>query len=332
MIKQYKMIVFLLGLSLALIGCSNNKVYEQMMAKGLERIEKEEFAKAESFFEMALEEKPEDEHAKILSQQTKLIQQALEGFSDGNLDKVEEVIGKIMDGEEGSELLVKKAKAMQKEIKVLKTSEKEYLLSFENAKKQLNEQAFDASIQTLEALLQQDLTHPFYKDVKQKITSFIEEVKIAKDKAAAEARAEEERQAALAKKAEEERMAAELKAKEEEERKAAKLKAEAEKKAKEAASKDIGTLGGYWLNDTMACHITSEYVACALAYSDFITFDKIKSIKHVSDTEIELIYEEGSVKYDISNKDKIKFADGEFYQRVSKEEANAIYDGYYKLP
>lgn len=332
MLKQYKMIVFLLGLTLTLIGCSSSKVYEEMMAKGLDRIEKEEFAKAESFFEMALEEKPEDEQAKVLLQQTQQIQQVLEEFSDGKLDKVEKIINEIIDKDNGSKLLVEKAEAIQEEIQAYKSNKKDYLLSLESAKKQVNDQGFDSALEILDTLLQQDLSHPFYMAVKQEITSFKEEVIIARDKAIAAAKAEEERKVALERKAEEERRAQELKAKEEEERKAAKQKAEAEKKAQETAPQDIGALGGYWLNDTMACHITSEYVACALAYSDFITSNKIKSIKHISDTEIELAYEEGSVKFDVSNKDKVKFADGELYQRVSKEEANAIYDGYYELP
>ncbi|MEK3888795.1 hypothetical protein [Bacillus sp. FSL K6-3431] len=320
--KQFKFISIILGLSLALIGCSqSNEAYEQMMAKGLERIEKEEFAKAEGFFEMALEERPDDAQASILLEQTQQIQEADRELTDGNIDNASKLLGKVIKVEEGSDLLVEQAQLMREKIQALKSKESEYLASFEDAKKKLNEQAYDESIQTLETLLQQDLSHPLHTEMKKNVETFKGEVVIAKEKAVAEAKIEKEKQAEL------ERKAAQLKA--EAEKKAAELKAAEEKKA---ASKDIGALGGYWLNGTMACHITAELAACALANSDHITNTKIINISHLSSTEIELSFEEGSTKYDVSNKDMVKFPDGQYYKRVSKEEANAVYDGYYELP
>lgn len=94
----------------------------------------------------------------------------------------------------------------------------------------------------------------------------------------------------------------------------------------------VGPFKGYWLKDTMACHFADTYVACALAESDFITYDEIIKTNLISDTQIELIFE-GDVKntFHLLDENTLELADG-VYDRVSAGEANAIYGGHYTLP
>lgn len=94
----------------------------------------------------------------------------------------------------------------------------------------------------------------------------------------------------------------------------------------------VGPFKGYWLKDTMACHFTDTYVACALAESDFITYEEIIEVNLISDTQIELTFE-GDVKnnFRLLDKNTLELADG-VYDRVSAGEANAIYGGHYTLP
>src|SRR5699024_3327530 len=72
-----KNILLSLLILIVLIGCSNDDVYNNSIQKGLDYMASEEYKKAESAFELALDEKPDDEKATALLGQTVNNQESL---------------------------------------------------------------------------------------------------------------------------------------------------------------------------------------------------------------------------------------------------------------
>ncbi|VEF46250.1 lipoprotein [Bacillus freudenreichii] len=311
---------------LAIFGCSkNNEIYEKMMEQGLLQIEKEEYASAENFFEKALDQKPKDKKATKLIKQTKQMIKAQKEFDEGDFEAAKSSAEKVEKVEDGSEALQEKAKSLIGQMEKMEKEKEEYTASFDEAKQHHEQGEFDDSLGILDKVLENDLGHPFFSELKEEIDTLKGEVKDAKEIALAEAKAKAE---------------AEAKAKAEAEAKAAAEKAEKDRKAAEekakqkAQSKDIGAAGGYWLTEdrTEACHLTSTYLACAVKQSDVIFKNDISNINHISSTEIELTFSFGhKSRITLSGNNVLQGESGRM-NRVSKEEANSIYDGYYELP
>ncbi|WP_206435597.1 outer membrane protein assembly factor BamD [Siminovitchia acidinfaciens] len=321
---------------LAIFGCSkNNEIYEKMMEQGLLQIEKEEYASAENFFEKALDEKPKDEKATKLIKQTQQMIIAQKEFDEGDFEAAKSSAEKVEKVEDGSEALQEKAKSLIGQMEKMEKEKEEYTASFDEAKQHHEQGEFDDSLGILDKVLENDLGHPFFSELKEEIDTLKGEVRDAKEIALAEAEAKAKAEAEAKAKAE-----AEAKAKAEAEAKAAAEKAEIERKAaeekakQEAQSKDIGAAGGYWLTEdrTEACHLTSTYLACAVKQSDVIFKNDIFNINHISSTEIELTFSFGhKSRITLSGNNVLQGESGRM-NRVSKEEANSIYDGYYELP
>lgn len=303
-----KLVMLIGSFLLLLVGCSN-EAYEQAMSEGVAALEKEDYAKAKASFARALEEKADDEEAKVLLKQTEYIQEAVEKMENGDLDTAADAAQMVIDLEDESTLLVELAKEIQEEIEIYKEKYKEYIASYEEAKKQYDSEEYDDAIVILEAVLEEEMEHTFFEQVKLDFEDLLEEVKAAKEEAILAAEEEEKR------KVEEE----------------AKQKQEEEQKA---SAQGIGELAGYWLNkeNNIACHITSSYMHCAMPYSDFITHHEISDITHINATEVEItIPGEAPFILKLSDNNGTLHTPAYAYQRVSKEEANAIFDGHYEL-
>ncbi|MFD1705186.1 hypothetical protein ACFSCZ_00280 [Siminovitchia sediminis] len=327
-------------LLLVMYGCSNtNKIYEKMMEQGLQEIEEANYGSAQSFFENALEEEPEDEKAAILLKQTKDILKAQEHFDEGAFDAAKEAANEAANTEEGSDKLVEKAESLIEQMAKLENEKKTYVGSYEQAEEWFEQGKLAESINTFESLLRNDLSHPFFADIHKDIESSLSKVKLAKEKAEADAKAQAEAEAkakaeaeAKAKAEAEEKAKAEAQARAAAEQAEKEQKAEAEKLKQEA--KGVGAAEGYWVtaDRTEACHITSTYFACAVAFSDVGFHDQIQSIRHVSDTQIDITFENGYTStVTLVSEDVLQTETGQL-QRVSKKEANSIYEGYYELP
>lgn len=296
------LIVLISIMSLSIAGCSASaKIYEENMKLGFEELERDELSEAETFFKKALEEKTDDDKVSVLIKQIQDYQQMQKELELGNLEGAMEWTEKVLEVENGSDLLVENGVEVQDQILRLESEQESYLAIYEKAKKQLSHQSFDESLKTLETLLKEDFSHATHADLKKDIEELKKEVIESKEK---------------------ERLAAELATK----------KAKQEEESRNNASNDISPFGGYWLKDTMACHITNDFTSCALAESDFITYDEIETFNHINDSLIEIVYKDGTkFTLELVDKNSLQLADG-VYDRVSKEEANAIYNGYYELP
>lgn len=298
-----------------LVGCSNQAAVDDAIAEGIAFIEADAYEEAEKSFQEALELKPEEEQAINLLLQTQLIQQAFDDLEKGELDSATAVVDDIKSIEAGSEHLVTRANDIQAEIDILTEKLAEFETSLLEAEALLvNEEVVDG-IELLEEVLTEDFDHIVFEDMKTDFETLLAEAQLR------HAEIEKEREEA-------ERKAAEEKAKKEAEELARK---EAEEKAAEEA-KQVADFTGYWLNDEFACHMTTTYVTCAMPYSDFITDDNITNINPISSTEVEITTDNGyTTLYKLSNNNSTLEVPGGTYKRVSKEEANAIYDGQYEL-
>lgn len=105
-----KRILFISFIISFLIGCSNDEPYNNAMQKGLDYIASEEYSKAESAFELALDEKKGDEKATALLEQTTYYQEVLNAIEDEKWDIVNEKANEIIKIKDGSSALISKAK------------------------------------------------------------------------------------------------------------------------------------------------------------------------------------------------------------------------------
>ncbi|MFA8437710.1 hypothetical protein [Pueribacillus sp. YX66] len=301
--KFYVVIIF--ASLLFVIGCSN-KAYEEVMQQGYDAIENEEYIEAEACFKRALDEKKDDNKAITLLKQTQSFQLALLKFNKGNLEAANDAVVKVTEIEDGSERLVERASVLKEDIDKFKDSIKMYEETYQTAKDQFDNEKYHDTIKVIEEVLKQDLSHPAFTGVKHKFESLL---KTAKENV-------------------------EVKAVEQKERKVAKkVKKERKKSEEKLKEQGIGDAEGYWLSTdkSEACHITNTYWACAVAFSDVMFHYEFTNIEHVSSSEIKVTMSGYSTTLQMKGKDTLSFEDVT-YHRVSKKQANDIYDGYYTLP
>lgn len=295
---------FFIGMLLLLfvIGCSN-KAYDEAMQKGMDALENEKYDEAVEFFQQALEAKKDDEQAETYLKQTKEFILANKKFEEGTLDAASEALAKVIEMENGSKLLVERAEKLQVEIDELNEKLTAYEESYENAKAQFDNEKYNEAIQELEKHLQEDLSHPVFASIKQKFEALLE---TAKENA--EKQAEEE-----------------------------KRRKEAEQAAKQAEkerNKAVEKILGYWVRDDKraSCHITKTYWACAVAESDVMFREDIKSLTGLNESQVKIVSKSGySPTLQLQGNSKMVF-EGETYHRASQKEANDVYSGYYSLP
>ena len=293
---------------LFIYGCTkSHKIYDEMMEQGHEQIKQENYKIATDFFKNALNEKQNDEKAATLFQQTQKMTEAKRFFDEGKLDAANQSVERVVNMKDGSDILVKNAKQLRKQIADMEAAKKKYAESYEEAKKTFQEERYDESIAILESILQQDLSHPFFSDIKHDAETSLSEMREAKATALKEAE--------------------EL----------ARARAEADKTEKKQfvlKEKTVGAAEGYWLtaDKAAACHLTNDYLACAVKESDDLFKDQIVEVNWLNDVELELTFADGyKTKLALVEKNVLHTEGGRMY-RVSKEEANSIYEGHYKLP
>ena len=91
-----KKVLISIVLFIILVGCSNDDAYNNAIEKGLDYIAIEEYKKAESAFELALDEKKDDEKATALLEQIGYYQELLHAIEDKEWDIVDEKANEII--------------------------------------------------------------------------------------------------------------------------------------------------------------------------------------------------------------------------------------------
>ncbi|WP_339212345.1 hypothetical protein [Ornithinibacillus sp. FSL M8-0202] len=191
-----------LFLVIMLMGC-NEETYNNAIQKGLDHIGSEEYQKAESAFELALEEKKEDVKATALLAQTRYYQEALEDMEEAELEAAAEKAEKVTKETEGSEALIKKAEELVSSIEILQTTLAEITEEYESAMYQFEEEEYEDANKIIEDVLNKDLSHPLFQPVKKEMEELqhdIEAAVIAKEK-----EEKEKAEQAAAKKAQEQK-------------------------------------------------------------------------------------------------------------------------------
>lgn len=110
-----KKVLFLIGLALLLMGCSNN-AFDQAVEKGKGYIESREYDKAIATFELALQEK-DDENIKTLLKQTKNMSKAIQTKEEQKYDETLVLLQNVKDEKNGMESVKKEATKLEEEIK-----------------------------------------------------------------------------------------------------------------------------------------------------------------------------------------------------------------------
>src|SRR5699024_8123760 len=293
--NRHTILFSLIFLTLILTACGN-KAYEEAIENGMNALEEKNDEEAISFFETALEEKPEDETASQYIEETEVMIDGLTALEEGDLAEAKTFFKKITDSENSISTLQARSKDALHTIEELEADYVNIKDLINDAKDLHKEKEYKKALVKLDDILTQDFSHaslhPLEEDAEQLRTD-IENTKEKTDKAAQK------------------------------------------KKEEEKEQKQIDKILGYWLSEdqTMACHITESSVACAVKQSDVIFDDPVQSMEgNVEEDSVTITYENGTSKtHSTKTPDTLNF-DTESFYRVSKEEANAIYDGYYELP
>lgn len=190
--KRYLLIAGLLFL----VGCGNaeQEAYNEAIQKGLDILNAEQYEKAEAYFEIALENQPDDEKAKAYLSQTKIYREAKDFYDGKEYAEALEKAQQVVDSENGLEGLMAKATAIIEEI-----SDKENAINAEISKAQtvFDSGNVDEALSIIEALLGSDeIVNVYFAEGKATAEQLQTDIQNKKNELAAEAeaqaRAEEE--------------------------------------------------------------------------------------------------------------------------------------------
>jgi len=297
--NRHTILFSLIFLTLILTACGN-KAYDEAIENGLNALEKKNDEEAITFFETALEEKPEDETASQYIKETEVIIDGLTALEKGDLEEARTFFEEIKHSEDSISTLQARSKDALHTIEELEADyvDIEDLLS--DAKELHEEKEYKKALATMDEVFAYDFSHASFHPLEENAEQLQTDIENAKEKAdkAAQKKKEEEKQ-------------------------------------QQKEQEQIDKILGYWLSEdeTMACHITESSVACAVKQSDVMFDDPVQSMEgNVEEDSVTITYENGaSETHSTKTPDTLNF-DTESFYRVSKEEANAIYDGYYELP
>ena len=190
--KRYLLIAGLL----LLVGCGNadQEAYNEAIQQGLDILSAEQYEKAEAYFEIALENQPDDEKAKAYLAQTQIYREAKDFYDSKEYAEALEKAQQVVDSENGLEGLMAKATAIIEEI-----TDKENAINAEISKAQtvFDSGNMDEALPIIEALLgSEELSNAYFAEVKATAEQLQMDIQNKKNELAAEAeaqaRAEEE--------------------------------------------------------------------------------------------------------------------------------------------
>lgn len=193
--KMGKRSLLIAGL-LFLVGCGNaeQEAYNEAIQKGLDILSAEQYEKAEAYFEIALENQPDDEKAKAYLAQIQIYREAKEFYDGKEYVEAFEKAQQVVDSENGLEGLIAKATAIIEEI-----SDKENAINAESSKAQtvFDSGNVDEALSIIEALLGSDeIGNVYFAEGKATAEQLQTDIQNKKNELAAEAeaqaRAEEE--------------------------------------------------------------------------------------------------------------------------------------------
>src|SRR5699024_3955956 len=149
-----------------LVGCSNDEAYQNALAEGIECIKEEEYQEATSAFELALQEKEDDEKATNLLFQTNAYEKALFELEEGNLKKAKKQVNDVMEIEEGSEILIERAEKLLTVITEHESKLTELVESYESVLGNFKKKDFKQANKLIKSILKNDLDDVVDEEIK----------------------------------------------------------------------------------------------------------------------------------------------------------------------
>jgi len=155
-----------IGGLLLLAGCGNadKEAYNQAIQKGLDTLSAEQYEKAEAYFEIALENQPDDEKATAYLAHTQLYREAKDLYDSKEYAEALEKAKQVVDSDNGLEELIAKATAIIEEISA---KEDHIDAELDKAKSAYDSGNMDEALPIIENLLNsEELGNAYFAELK----------------------------------------------------------------------------------------------------------------------------------------------------------------------
>ena len=176
-----------------LAACSNasEEAYNSAIQKGLDVIASENYEKAEAYFELALEEKPEDEKAKAYLKQTKAYSNAEKAFDDNDFENAKVEAENVVKIKDGSESLVAKATEIIGIIGDFESSLVEFQKKYDEINILVDTGSLDEALELANSILNNnEINEAYFVDIKIKLEELKKNIEINRLQLQEQAKAE----------------------------------------------------------------------------------------------------------------------------------------------
>lgn len=136
-----------------------------------------DYETARSYFEEALLEKDSDEEAEMYISQIEAMMDGISSMDQGEMTKAVEAFSEVITVSNASDALIKEAKAKLEEIENLTSTYEEVTEKVEEIETLHNDGMYNESLDTIEKVLEEDLTHPYVKELHTTLTSLEQQIK-----------------------------------------------------------------------------------------------------------------------------------------------------------
>lgn len=163
--KKYFFIVILIFL----VGCSNtdSEAYNSAIQKGLDTLSIENYEKAQAYFELALEEKPDDITATAYLEQTQLYSEAKKAFDTSDFENAKLKAEGVTNLTEGSKSLVIKANEILDKVKNSETTIENFQKKYDEIVNLNDAGELDDALEKANALLSDsEINEDYVSDIK----------------------------------------------------------------------------------------------------------------------------------------------------------------------
>ncbi|MGB9343931.1 tetratricopeptide repeat protein [Trichococcus sp.] len=151
---------------LLLAGCGNaeQEAYNEAIQKGVDILSAEQYEKAEAYFEIALENQPDDEKATAYLAQTQIYREAKDFYDSKEYAEALEKAQQVVESENGLEGLIAKATAIIEEINA---KEDHIDAELDKAKAAYDSGNMDEALPVIENLLNsEELSNAYFSELK----------------------------------------------------------------------------------------------------------------------------------------------------------------------
>lgn len=151
-------------------GCSNksDEAYQSAVTDGIEAVANEEYAKAEGFFEIALEEKSDDTKARNYLVGIETLHKLLKQQEEGNLEEGLKLSSTIIEDKDIPDAIKNEATKIKKELNSIKSTFDENNKLYLEAEQLAKDQKYLESNEKLQVIQNKKLENSMYSDLMNK--------------------------------------------------------------------------------------------------------------------------------------------------------------------